>query len=233
MILARRALACVCLRRWNFIVNIVWVCTLNDTLPYFPIYPGDYLRNAVSGCTLAAQGLWLRMRIIATSSSRIGYLVNGNDAPLTDGTISCRCGIGIDEFLTLRSELITSKSIIQSKNGLLYFPDMVSSKQRSKNHYNTGQRASRLRATRLSVARKKGTHTKAQWELLITEFDGRCVICLNFCKGGPTKDHIVPIYQGGSDGIDNIQPACRNCNSAKHSDSFNWIQYRRENGWKK
>ncbi len=50
--------------------------------------------------------------------------------------------------------------------------------------------------------------------------------------GGLTKDHIVPIYQGGDDSILNIQPMCRNCNSSKGNDT---TDYREMSGmdWKK
>ena len=76
-----------------------------------------------------------------------------------------------------------------------------------------------LRSERLAEARKKGTHTKAQWEFMKGYF-GECVKCES--KIDLVKDHIKPIYQGGSDGIDNIQPLCRKCNSSKGADSTDW-----------
>jgi hypothetical protein len=33
--------------------------------PSFQFYPGDWLRDSVAGCSLAAQGLWLRVMILA------------------------------------------------------------------------------------------------------------------------------------------------------------------------
>src|SRR4029079_17208045 len=76
------------------------------------------------------------------------------------------------------------------------------------------------RSERLSEARRKGTHTDEQWEAMKEEFGSCCVRC------GRTepdvelvKDHIVPMYQGGSDGIENLQPLCRYCNSSKGPDS--------------
>jgi len=72
------------------------------------------------------------------------------------------------------------------------------------------------RSERMADARKKGRHTKVEWENM-REFFGECLKC-----GSQTdilKDHITPIYQGGSDGIDNIQPLCRTCNASKGSES--------------
>jgi 5-methylcytosine-specific restriction endonuclease McrA len=75
------------------------------------------------------------------------------------------------------------------------------------------------RSLRLAAAREKGTHSKEEWEALKVVCGFVCVSC----KGESgliniEKDHIVPIYQGGSDAIDNLQPSCAKCNSSKGSD---------------
>jgi hypothetical protein len=73
------------------------------------------------------------------------------------------------------------------------------------------------RHRRLVAARAKGTHSKAEWAILFSLFHGcvRCGIPYTDLNGGtPTKDHIEPVYCGGCDCIGNIQPLCKNCNSA-------------------
>jgi 5-methylcytosine-specific restriction endonuclease McrA len=68
-------------------------------------------------------------------------------------------------------------------------------------------------------ARKKGaigTHTGAEWDARLLEFNGRCAYCLNpFDK--LTQDHLLPLARGGSNDIGNIVPACTSCNSKKNS----------------
>ena len=58
-----------------------------------------------------------------------------------------------------------------------------------------------------------GSHTLQQWEDLKIEFNNRCGFCRD--KKKLTKDHIIPLSEGGTDYIDNIQPLCKNCNSKK------------------
>lgn len=84
----------------------------------------------------------------------------------------------------------------------------------------------RLRSERLSAARKLGTHTKQEWEDLKTEFYNKCVKC-GEQSDHLHKDHITPIYQGGSDSIENIQPLCGKCNLSKGPERFNWKEFRR------
>lgn len=80
-------------------------------------------------------------------------------------------------------------------------------------------------------AKKKGNHNKEEWLKLIKEFP-YCVRCkARYIR--LVKDHIIPIYQGGDNSINNIQPLCSRCNSQKGSEIFNWKEYRRKNGFKK
>lgn len=69
------------------------------------------------------------------------------------------------------------------------------------------------------VARSKSTHshTKEEWKEMHEFFNNVCCKCYGEVIGGiPTKDHIVPIYLGGTDHIRNIQPLCRQCNTSKN-----------------
>jgi uncharacterized protein YdaU (DUF1376 family) len=86
----------------------------------------------------------------------------------------------------------------------------------------TGQRANaQKRSQRLSEARSKARHTDAQWASIVEACRNVCVKC--HATGLPlVKDHIIPIYQGGSDGPDNLQPLCIRCNSSKASDATDY-----------
>lgn len=101
--------------------------------------------------------------------------------------------------------------------------------------YERQRRGALLRKERISRARFLGGHTDADWIALCAEMGNRCVRCgvrASMLIGGKlTKDHIKPIYQGGCDCIHNLQPMCRNCNSAKGPDAFDWIAYRRLHGF--
>jgi uncharacterized protein YdaU (DUF1376 family) len=79
-----------------------------------------------------------------------------------------------------------------------------------------------LRTARLREARQKGRHTAEQWAQLLDACEHRCLRCGEIKP--LTKDHIQPIYCDGSDAIDNLQPLCGTCNSAK---GLQTIDYRR------
>lgn len=61
----------------------------------------------------------------------------------------------------------------------------------------------------------QGDFTQAQWIALCDAHGGCCAACGE--RTALTADHIVPLSRGGSNGIDNIQPLCRSCNSRKHT----------------
>jgi hypothetical protein len=73
-------------------------------LPSIQFYPGDWLRDPVSTCSLAAQGLWLRMLLVAHDSAPYGYLVH-KGAPIPPEQIARRCGCTLAEYTTLLAEL--------------------------------------------------------------------------------------------------------------------------------
>ena len=73
----------------------------------------------------------------------------------------------------------------------------------------------RRRALKLAA---EGSHTEEEWQELKAFYNYRCLCC---GKQEPeiklTRDHVIPLTQGGSDSIDNIQPLCARCNSKKTS----------------
>ncbi len=72
------------------------------------------------------------------------------------------------------------------------------------------------RHTRRARERAGGTHTAREWELVKIQYGYRCAYCgiKPLCL---TKDHVTPLAKNGTNDIANIVPACRHCNSVKHT----------------
>lgn len=85
----------------------------------------------------------------------------------------------------------------------------------------------RLRTARLGLARLRGRHTRAEWAAILAETGGICVRCGDhphrICKG-----YVEPLAAGGSDSVDNLQPLCPPCVSAKQAERINWLARWRE-----
>lgn len=64
----------------------------------------------------------------------------------------------------------------------------------------------------------ESTHTEVEWQKLKAFYNFKCLRC-----GAQepdiklTRDHVIPLTQGGSDSIDNVQPLCARCNSKKNN----------------
>lgn len=85
------------------------------------------------------------------------------------------------------------------------------------------------RAQRMSEAKDKGDHRPEEWEEMKTFFP--CCVRCSGTKLEIHKDHIVPIYQGGSNCITNIQPLCIKCNSSKGPETIDYrIEWCQANG---
>ncbi len=57
--------------------------------------------------------------------------------------------------------------------------------------------------------------TLADWELIKIAFNHKCAYC--GCEGELERDHIVPLSRNGTHTISNIFPACKSCNTKKHT----------------
>lgn len=71
---------------------------------------------------------------------------------------------------------------------------------------------------RMRIAREheaQGSFTWAQVIGLFLLFDRRCAYCEQPVNGEPDPDHVVPLSRHGHNGISNVLPACRLCNSDK------------------
>ena len=82
--------------------------------------------------------------------------------------------------------------------------------------YTNARRARKLEA--------EGSHTDEEWQELKAFYNFKCLCCE---QQEPdiklTRDHVIPLTQGGTDSIDNIQPLCARCNSKKN---YKHIDYR-------
>lgn len=66
-------------------------------------------------------------------------------------------------------------------------------------------------------ARESDGHTYSWTAVMrvLLLFGGCCPYCEQMIDGPPDPDHVVPLSRGGSNGISNILPCCRACNSDK------------------
>lgn len=81
-------------------------------------------------------------------------------------------------------------------------------------------RQGRRRAKLLGAA---GSHTAAEWQAILKKHRGRCADC---GEGGKlTKDHVVPLSQGGTNFAYNMQPLCLSCNSRKQAKILDGVHF--------
>lgn len=100
-------------------------------LPAFQFYPGDWIRDSISGCSLAAQGLWLRMLIVMHDAERRGYL-SMNGSPIHPGSIAQRCGCTPEQYETLLDELSRASVPRRTSDGIIFSKRMVEDEKRRK-----------------------------------------------------------------------------------------------------
>lgn len=76
---------------------------------------------------------------------------------------------------------------------------------------------------RRAAKRSGGRFTAEEWAALKQRYDYHCLRC---GQREPviklSADHVIPLSKGGMNTIDNIQPLCKPCNTAKHTDDTDY-----------
>ena len=73
---------------------------------------------------------------------------------------------------------------------------------------------------RAKVKGSGGSFSAAEWILLCTLYNNKCLCCKR--KEILEADHIVPVSKGGTSNIENIQPLCRSCNARKRAKTIDY-----------
>lgn len=110
-------------------------------LPYIRFFPADWLQDNVAGCSLAAQGLWLRMMFIMHRTDRYGYLTL-NGAAMQPDTICRMAGCTPAEYDVLLDELMKAGVPSVTDDGIIFSRRMVRD-ERERNKANKRQTAHR------------------------------------------------------------------------------------------
>lgn len=97
------------------------------------LYPNDWEGDEVAFCSLAAQGLWLRMMFLMHRSTRYGYLSLPNGSAIPQHVIAAKCGITPEAYCTLLEELDNVGKLARTSDGVIYSRRMVrDAQQRAK-----------------------------------------------------------------------------------------------------
>lgn len=105
-------------------------------------------------------------------------------------------------------------------------------RQRSRERYASGEKSAYMKAWRLRnperareflrasfhkrrVLSRGESFTAKEWAALCAQHGDVCAYC--GASGRLTADHRIPLSRGGRNVIENILPACKSCNSRKHT----------------
>ena len=152
------------------------------------------------GCRLPNDDIWLARKFRRSVEDVLNEL-----RPLIDEFCQCDGNWITQKRLNREYQRVSGACANQSKRGQMRW-------DRDRIRDNAA-----IRASRMAAARKRGTHTADEW-IELKRIIGKCCHC-GTTEWPLEKDHILPVYQGGSDAIENIQPSCARCNAKKGAES--------------
>lgn len=198
-----------------------------EKAPAFQFYPKDFLTDRrVLRMPMAARGIYITLLCHAWMDGALpndlGELALILGVP--EKTVAAQWPFVLPCF-TERDGSLYQNRIEEEREKQAAYREKQSAKATAKWGESRQETNSRKRSERLAHARSLGQHTAAEWQAMRSAY-GRCLRCgapeSQLVGGACVKDHIIPIYVGGSDAIQNLQPMCRNCNSSKGSDQTDY-----------
>ncbi|NOS67941.1 MAG: DUF1376 domain-containing protein [Candidatus Peribacteraceae bacterium] len=182
--------------------------------PAFQFYPKDWLSDAnVVSMTNEQKGIYITLLCHCWLEGSI---------PSDVSALSRLCGVQVDRMKKLWPEI--ERCFKQKGDGFIHYR-LVQEGLKQK-LWREKSSAGGIRSARIRAARAKGSHTEEEWLFMLSVIGEVCPRC-----GSTTlelvKDHVVPVYQGGSDQLNNIQPLCRKCNAEKGPEAIDWIKDKR------
>lgn len=99
------------------------------SIPWLQFYTADRESDSIAGCTLAAQGLWLRMICVMHTSRSYGCL-EADGKPIPDELLLRRCGcVSVEDYRGLLAELFSAGVPRRRPDGVIYSRRMVRDQQ--------------------------------------------------------------------------------------------------------
>jgi len=196
-------------------------------LPHYAYYPADFRRDT-RHLTREQRDAFRELmdEMWITGQRRLASI------PDDDTYLSAVVGVSAAKWKEFRAVLVDGpKAVLTVRNGRIYQKRLSIELKRARTKSDKARAAATgkwgesdrptdttTRSGRLAAARRKGRHTAAEWGVLLGICGDACLRC-DASGVRLVKDHITPIYQGGSDAIDNIQPICDRCSKQKGPES--------------
>jgi uncharacterized protein YdaU (DUF1376 family) len=180
--------------------------------PAFQFYAGDYLADeSVQLMTLEEEGIYIRL---------LAYCWREGSIPADVESLARLCK---DADRALMTRPMACFLASKKETGRLIHPRLEEERKKQKFYRDSRASIGRVggirRAEQMSEARSKADHTAGEW-VEMKLFFGECVRCGSTTK--ICKDHVVPFYRGGSNGVANLQPLCAVCLSAKGAETADY-----------
>lgn len=123
-----------------------------------------------------------------------------------------------DKFKSRHSTYVEKNSTVVSEYQHSYYVENKQKYRDACNRYRVTERG-RIKMFCVNTKRRDalktaGEFTNIEWKHTVDAFDRKCAYCGDVWEH---IDHIVPLSKGGTNTIDNVAPACAQCNLSKNA----------------